>query len=127
VTPTQGIQYAESDPAWSPDGSEIVFWSFGYGIAASPAAGGPPRQIYRNDPAVSYGTKPAWSPDGRTIVFAANLFSVEGPAIWAVAAQGGPARQLIAVGADPAWSPDGTRLVFGRFAVESDREPANSH
>lgn len=39
LTPAQGFQYAESDPAWSPDGSEIVFWSYGYGIAAVPAAG----------------------------------------------------------------------------------------
>lgn len=34
-----------SDPAWSPDGSEVVFWSFGYGIAAVAAVGGTPRPI----------------------------------------------------------------------------------
>jgi PKD repeat protein len=112
LTPTRGIQYAESDPAWSPDGNQIVFWSYGYGIAAVSAAGGTPRPIYQNDPAVSYGAKPAWSPDGRTILFTANRFSPQDQAVWVVAADGGSAQTLIAAGADPAWSPDGASIAF---------------
>ncbi len=114
LTPTQGIQYAESDPAWSPDGSEIAFWSYGYGLAIASAAGGAPRQIYQNFPAVAYGAKPAWSPDGSTILFTANQFTSQGPDIWVVAAAGGSAQAFIAAGGDPAWSPDGTRIAFGR-------------
>ena len=114
VTPTQGIQYAESDPAWSPEGSQIVFWSYGYGIAAVALTGGAPRSIYQNFPAVAYGAKPVWSPDGRTIVFTADLFSLEGRAIWTVGSGGGAAGVLIEGGADPAWSPDGARIAFGR-------------
>ncbi len=124
LTPTQGGQFAESDPAWSPDGSEIVFWSFGYGIAVVAAAGGTPRQIYQNFPAVAYGAKPVWSPDGSTILFTANQFTPQGPAIWAIAAQRGPAQALIAAGADPAWSPDGARLAFGCVEVASSGAPA---
>ena len=120
-----GYQYAESDPAWSPDGSEIVFWSYGYGIAAVTAAGGTPRRIYQNEPAVAYGAKPAWSPDGGTIVFTANQFTPEGPAIWVVAAHGGPAQALIAAGADPAWSPDGASIVF-RAGTVTPPPPADS-
>ena len=93
-----GGRYAESDPAWSPDGSEIVFWSYGYGIAVVSAAGGTPRQIYQIDPAEAYGAKPVWSPDGSTILFAAYQLP-QGWAIWAVAAHGGPAPAPIAVGA----------------------------
>jgi dipeptidyl aminopeptidase/acylaminoacyl peptidase len=121
VTPTQGVQYAESDPAWSPDGSEIVLWSYGYGIAAVPAAGGKPRPIYQNFPAVAYGAKPVWSPDGNTILFTANRFRSQPPAIWVVPAQGGPAQPFIEEAADPAWSPDGARIAFGRTAVGSSR------
>jgi len=124
VTPTWGFQYAESDPSWSPDGSEIVFWSFGYGIAAVAAAGGTPRQIYQNDPAVSYGAKPVWSPDGSAILFTANQFSLAGRAIWVVAREGGAAGVVIEGGADPAWSPDGASIVFGRSEGAAFRAPA---
>jgi len=118
-----GYQNAESDPAWSPDGSEIVFWSYGYGIAAVPAAGGTPRQIYQNAPAVAYGAEPAWSPDGGSIVFTANQFTPTGPAIWVVAAHGGQAQALIAAGADATWSPDGANIVFRTGTVTPPPPP----
>ena len=108
-----GERNFESDPAWSPDGSQIVFWSFGHGIAAVPAAGGTPRSIYYQDAAIGYFANPAWSPDGGTIAFNANAWSPESrPAVWRVAARGGPPRALIEGGRDLVWSPDGASIAF---------------
>lgn len=83
LTPTRGIQYAESDPAWSPAGSRIAFWSYGYGIATVAANGGAQRTVYKEFPPVVYGAKPAWSPDGITIAFTAR-YREGGVAIWVV-------------------------------------------
>jgi len=116
LTPTTGRQYAESDPAWSVDGSRLVFWSLGYGIATAPASGGRPQLIYSNFPAVAYGTKPVWTPDGRTIGFTANRFSFQ-PSIWTVPSEGGTARELLLNGSDAVWSPDGARIAFVRRRV----------
>lgn len=116
LTPTRGVQYAESDPAWSPRGEEIVFWSYGYGIAAAGPPGTEPRTIYQNAPAVAYGARPAWSPDDRAILFTAEQFLPSGPALWVAPVAGGTARLLLQPGADAAWSPDGRTIAFVRLA-----------
>ena len=46
----------DSDPAWSPDGSSIVFQRSGAGLWVVPAAGGTPVQI------LDLGTQPDWQP-----------------------------------------------------------------
>jgi TolB protein len=117
LTETQDV--VESDPAWSPEGSEIVFWSSDYGIASVPAAGGTPRTIYQNAPALAYGAGPAWSPDGRAILFTTDQVLSEGQAIWVVAREGGQAERLIEGGAHPDWSPDGASIVFWRIEPEA--------
>jgi Tol biopolymer transport system component len=108
TTSPNGYQYAESDPSWSPDGSSVVFWSYGYGIASVAASGGNPTSIYGNFPTVAYGARPTWSPDGNTIAFA--LFSRT--AIWTVPASRGEVRILIPGGYNAAWSPAGGRIAF---------------
>jgi len=113
TTSPNRVVYAESDPSWSPDGSKIVFWSYGYGIATAAANGGAPSSIYINFPAVAYGTKPTWSPDGINLVFTMGRLSTA-PAIWTVPAGGGVARLLISGGYDAAWSPSGERIAFVR-------------
>gem|GEM_PF-1825258 len=118
LTPPAGIQYAESDPAWPADGREIVFWSFGYGIASVEAGGGLPRSLVHDFPAVAYGAKPAPAPGGGAILFTANRFAAEGPALWLLAEAGAEPRVLLENAVDGVWSPDGKRILFGRTLAE---------
>jgi len=109
------------DPAWSPDGSRIVF------SASAPEPGHPQLWVMNADgseahPITSdrvFNLVPAWSPDGGTIAFASD--GAEGlgdPAdVWIVATDGADPRPLITGAANdrqPAWSPDGQTLAFTR-------------
>jgi Tol biopolymer transport system component len=67
----RAIEYGgpnDSGPAWSPDGTAIVFTSTDYSMGTSEVvvalASGAPR-------AITSGTSPAWSPDGRQIALVA--------------------------------------------------------
>jgi len=105
-----GYRYAESDPAWSPDGSKLAFWSYGYGLATVAASGGVPTTIYMDFPAVAYGAKPTWSPDGSNIAFTVRSHDL--PAIWITTTTVGSARMLISDGYDGAWSSSNARIAF---------------
>jgi Tol biopolymer transport system component len=76
LTTSGSAQFAESGPVWSPDGSRIVFWSWGFGIAIVSGNGGRPSTIYKGadglftDGDVHFYSNPDWSPDGSKIVFA---------------------------------------------------------
>ncbi len=62
-------------PAWSPDGSTIVYASIrneNWGIFAVPAAGGAEQILRPARPATDYVDDPTWSPDGRLIAFVAG-------------------------------------------------------
>jgi hypothetical protein len=118
LSPVSEIQYAESDPAWFAGGREIVFWSYGYGIAAVPAGGGTPRSLFQDFPAVAYGAKPVPAPRSGAILFTANRFAAEGPALWVLGGSGAPPRVVLENAVDGVWSPDERRILFGRTVAE---------
>jgi serine/threonine protein kinase len=108
------------NPAWSPDGREIVVATEG---AFDPTARYSRSQIFRIDVAtgtrrslaVPDGVQPSWSPHGFRIAF----WGIERPAsrraIWTVPAEGG-APVIVVHDAfynwSPVWSPDGRFLYF---------------
>ena len=112
--PVDGRRNAESDPAWSPDGSQLVFWSYGYGIALADASSGSARSLYRNFPTVAYGAKPVFSPDGNSIVFNSGRHLPSGQSIMIMELKnpGSGVKVLIRNAYDASWSPDGRRLAF---------------
>lgn len=96
-----GRRYAESDPSWSPDGTKIALWSYGYGIATVSAEGGVPTSVAGLG---LYGARPTWSPDGTSLVFTSNTIPPQVLGLPAIALTGSQA----------VWSPDGRLLAFVR-------------
>jgi TolB protein len=127
------------DPAWSPDGSQIVFARVhtGAGLHVMNADGSNIRRLTSpNNPALcTTGTsandlKPDWSPDGQRIVFERDIHTSEDggfdcaldgwgyvPNVYVMNADGTGVRRLRSLDwwiddMDPAWSPDGQFIAF---------------
>ncbi|MGI5286469.1 S9 family peptidase [Nonomuraea polychroma] len=130
--------WADTAPAWSPDGSRIAFLRADDGppqVHLIPAGGGEPRRV--TDLPLGSGA-PRWSPDGRRIAFSAPVavapltgpvvirrlgYKADGVGLRARARiqvhvldlADGRVRQLTEGewdAGDPAWSPDGTLLAY---------------
>ncbi len=101
-------------PAWSPDGQQVVFSSGRTGsfkIFSMGADGSDTAQLTEGR---GFDEWPAWSPDGQQVAFVSDR---DGNAeIYVMAAAGGSARRLTDNRAEDwpvSWSPDGSWLVFG--------------
>jgi TolB protein len=129
--PVTGEEYAW--PAWSPDGSTIIFTQSGQNSGSgdillmhADGTGKKPLTHCTQPSCLGMGVA-AWSPDGSTIAYSEG----DGPprpngdpsvaALWMMQADGSHPVQLThpplpTSFADdgPAWSPDGTRVVFER-------------
>ena len=103
----------DTDPAWSPEGSRLVFVRDGaIHVVKSDASG-----LRR----ITAGTTPAWSPDGRRIVFSRRVG--RGADLYLIRADGRGLTRLTRTGAiesDPEWSPDGRLIAFVRAGVAGD-------
>jgi Tol biopolymer transport system component len=116
-----------SYPAWSHDGSRIVFQSGGVSddlaaiasgallpstIWTIPVQGGTATQITKvGQPAGGHGSA-SWSPDGKQIVF--GSYDPERTDLWLVSTDGSGLRK-VGAGYDPIFSPDGKYIYFASF------------
>ena len=112
-------QERDSYPAFSPDGSTLVFVRGSIGGAGEqlfvlPAKGGEPRRLTFDNSWIA--GSPAWTKDGSDIVF--SSFRGGLPSLWRISAKGGTARPVLGVGA-PAFGPSIPRksdqLVYVHF------------
>ena len=123
-----GNYFYNTDPAWSPGGSQIAFASnrgagddfqirYSSQIFVMNADGTNPVQLADYDGRLGEVGSPAWSPDGTKIAF--NLISESSSQIFVMNADGTNRVQLTDyVGlTSPAWSPDGTKIAFDGIHV----------
>ena len=106
---------AESEPVFSPDGSQILFRSEedGGGIYMVPSLGGSPRLVAKG------GRRPRYSPDGKGVLYwtgADNLTSTSNCKVWIVdSGFAEKPRQVLpgfAGALYPVWSPAGDEILF---------------
>ena len=103
------------NPAWSPDGSRIVF-ERGSDIWIADADGGNQRRLEgvpRSENLLADRT-PSFSPDGSRIAFFHPETGPKGD-FWTIMAKGGQPKQLtfdVCRGSKPVWTRDGKDLIF---------------
>ena len=131
---TEGDNWNDNDPQWSPDGTRIAFVSNRSGkefdgnrntdVWLISATGGELTKISDHDES---DNNPRWSPDGRTIAFTGEVHDRDHPKVWLAPATGDAPSVLAANGLDliPGgleWSEDGKSIYFesgvkGEFQV----------
>jgi dipeptidyl aminopeptidase/acylaminoacyl peptidase len=121
---TEGNDWNDSDPQWSPDGTRVAFVSNRTGkeyeenrntdVWVVSAEGGKLTKISDHDEA---DNQPRWSPDGKWIAFTGEIHDRDHPKIFLAPSTGGAPSVLAASGLDliPGgleWSNDGKWLYF---------------
>ena len=96
-----------SEPAFSPDGQQVVFYAWPGGLEAMRLDGSERSRIAHDSEAAF----PAWSPDGKYIAFHSWRGRAGHFNIYVVRADGSEERMLVD-GEQAAWSPDSSRLVY---------------
>jgi len=122
---TKDVGTVNSNPTWSPDGSQIAFSSWDqkgtFAIHVMNADGSKRHEIVRSRMNDFLST--AWSPDGSKILFygnkgdVASCYTVRCFQLYTINPDGTAMRQLTHSPFDyetPRWSPDGTKIAFVR-------------
>ena len=100
--------------AWSPDGSRIVYHTFGNGdpIFVADSMGANPHRIAGDRPGI-HNHFPTWSPDGRWIYFVHGTPATGEMDLWRVKPAGGTAERLTESNIDVGYpTPIGSRTVL---------------
>lgn len=120
-------------PAWSPDGSKIVFryslvdqryvdsLNVNAGIWVANSDGTGAHQITQTTPGGgAWDKEPQWSPDGSRLLFVRFDHKRDAEAVFVAAGDGSGATQLTAwelnASGGPDWSPDGRWILFTSYA-----------
>jgi dipeptidyl aminopeptidase/acylaminoacyl peptidase len=121
---TEGDDWNDSDPQWSPDGTRVAFVSNRTGkeyednrnsdVWVISAEGGKLTKISDHDEA---DNQPRWSPDGKWIAFTGEIHDRDHPKIYLAPSIGGAPSVLAANGLDLIpnaleWSDDGKSIYF---------------
>lgn len=105
----------ESDPRFSPDGSQIAFSAFYDGfqeVYVMPASGGVPRRVtYHSD----YAMMLDWAPDGKSILYRARSVP-RSFGLYSMPVDGGlPQKLPLEFAAAASYSPDGKSIALTRI------------
>jgi Tol biopolymer transport system component len=120
---TEGNNWNDSDPQWSPDSNRIAFVSNRTGkeydenrntdVWVISASGGELTKISDHEES---DNNPRWSPDGRKIAFTGELHERDHPKIWLAPATGGaPSEAAADIDLIPSgleWAADGNAIYF---------------
>lgn len=111
-------QAQETQPARSPDGTEIAYvWARATGLSCAgcsdgiriASADGAPIRTLTDPQDCTFDDSPTWSPDGATILYSETTCNTGGE-LFTMPATGGAAKDLGIAGTTPAWGP--TRIAY---------------